>query len=379
MRRVYYITLKEFVQVFRDPRMLMIIFIAPVLQLFLFGYAVTMDVNNITMAVMDRDHSQASRDLESAIFNSGYFQEVGSADSDRDVEASLVNGLADMVLIIPRDFERDLVSGRGAKIQVLLDGAESNSAAVGMGYLQKTLASYTENEIQARLALITARTGGAIRSLPLVTGQSRFRFNPELKSSFFFVPGVIAMILMITTMLLTGLAITREREIGTIEQLVVTPIKPYQLILGKMLPFTIIGIADITLILVVGVGHFRLPMNGSVGLLYLAALVFLFSTLGMGLLVSTVSHTQQQAIFVIMLVIMPAVLLSGLMFPIANMPKPVQWLTYLNPLRYFLVILRGVILKGNTIMELIPQFFLMLSLGLILFTIAVTRFRKTIE
>jgi ABC-2 type transport system permease protein len=379
MTRILYMARKEFVQIFRDPRMFMIIFIAPILQLFLFGYAVTMDVNNITVAVMDQDQSLASRDLLRAIFNSGYFTDAGSLDSESDVAAALVHTRADMVIVVPHGFSDDLARGDQAQLQILLDGAESNSATVGMGYIGKTLSAYANTNIRARISRIAAASGGRLRSLPLVSVEPRFRYNPELKSSIYFVPGVLAMILMIITMMLTSMAITREREIGTIEQLVVTPIKPYQLILGKMLPFAIIGMVDITLILIVAIGHFHLPFRGSVLLLYGAAVCFLFTTLGMGLLISTISNTQQQAIFVTFLILQPAIMLSGLMFPIANMPEPIQWLTYLNPLRYFLVILRGIILKGNDFMTLAPQFFLLFALGAMLISVAVARFHKTIE
>lgn len=379
MTRILYMARKEFVQMFRDPRMFMIIFIAPLIQLFVFGYAVTMDVNNITVAVKDEDQSRAGRDLLRAIFASGYFAPAGSVDSERDVAAALVHTKADMVIVVPRGFGDALARGEQAQLQILLDGAESNSATVGLGYIGKTLSAYANDNIRARISRIAAASNGRLRSLPLVSAEPRFRYNPELKSSLYFVPGVLAMILMIITMMLTSMAITREREIGTIEQLVVTPIKPYQLILGKMLPFAMIGVIDITLILIVAVGHFKLPIRGSVPLLYGAAFCFLFTTLGMGLLISTISATQQQAIFVTLLILQPAILLSGLMFPIANMPEPIQWLTYLNPLRYFLIILRGVILKGNDFMTLAPQFFLLLALGSMLLSIAVARFHKTIE
>jgi len=377
MGRIWHITRKEFIQTFRDPRMVMIIFVAPIVQLFIFGYALTTDVTNITVAVMDLDKSAAGRRLTDALFNSGYFINAGAVDSDEQLEAALVRGLADMALVIPVDFSDKLDRGETASLQVLLDGSESNSATVGMGYLGKIIAASTEAEIKRCLAQLSAQLGGARRVQPTVEVESRFRYNPELKSAFYMVPGVLVMILLVITMMLTSLAITREREVGTMEQILVTPIKPWQLLAGKMLPFTIIGMIDVLLILVVGVGHFELPMVGSVGLLYLASLFFLFSTLGLGLLVSTVSQTQQQAIFVSLLFMMPAILLSGLMFPIANMPAPVQYLTYANPMRYFLDIVRGVILKGNDLMTLAPQFFALLALGALIFALASARFQKT--
>jgi ABC-2 type transport system permease protein len=379
MGRVLHVALKEFIQTFRDPRMFGLIFIAPILQLFLFGYAVTLDVNNITLAVMDRDRSVASRDIVRAVLNSGYFTFVGAVDTDRALSETLVDTRADVVLVFPERFADRLDRGESAPLQVLLDGSESNSSGVAVSYLQKILFRYGQGQIDARLGRLSGLTGSGRRPELWTHTETRYLYNPELKSSWYMVPGVLGMILLVITMLLTSLAITREREIGTMEQLVVTPIKPWQLLAGKMIPFAVIGLIDVTLILVVAAGHFRLPMVGSIGLLYFATSLFLFSTLGLGLFISTLSHTQQQAIFLALMVMLPSVLLSGLMFPIANMPEPVQWLTYLNPLRYFLVIVRGVILKGNGLFILAPQFFMLFSVGATVFTLAVARFHKTID
>jgi ABC-2 type transport system permease protein len=379
MGRIIHLVRKEFIQAFRDPRMFVIIFIAPIFQLFLFGYAVTTDVKNITIAVMDRDRSLASRDLVRAVLNSGYFTFIGEVDTDEEIAEALVNTRADVVLVFPERFADRLDRGEAAPLQVLLDGSESNSSGVAMGYLQKILVTYGRGEIDARMDRLSGLTGSGRRPEPWVTPEIRYQYNPELKSSWYMVPGVLGMILMVITMILTSLAITREREIGTMEQLVVTPIKPWELVAGKMIPFAIIGMVDVTLILVVAAGHFGLPMVGSIGLLYFATLIFLFTTLGMGLLISTLSQTQQQAMFLALMVMMTSILLSGLMFPIANMPEPAQWITYANPLRYFLVIVRGVILKGNGLFILAPEFFMLFSLGAIVFSLAVARFNKTID
>jgi ABC-2 type transport system permease protein len=379
MGRILHVARKEFIQTFRDPRMFGLIFLAPIIQLFLFGYAVTTDVNNITLAVMDRDRSVASRDVVRAVLNSGYFTLVGSVDTDEQITRALVDTRADVVLVFPERFSDRLDRGESAPLQVLLDGSESNSSGVAVGYIQKILVTYGRGQIDTRMDRLSGSTGSGKRPEPWINPEIRYLYNPELKSSWYMVPGVLGMILLVITMLLTSLAITREREIGTMEQLVVTPIKPWQLLAGKMIPFAIVGVIDVTLILVVGVGHFRLPMVGSIGLLYFAAVIFLFTTLGMGLLISTLSQTQQQAIFLSLMVMMPSVLLSGLMFPIDNMPEPVQWLTYLNPLRYFLVIVRGVILKGNGMLILAPQFFMLFTVGATVFTLAVARFHKTID
>jgi len=284
---------------------------------------------------------------------------------------------AEIVLVFPVDFSRKLDRGETAPLQILVDGAESNSAAVGVGYLQRILTAFNRDRIVERSNRAVGVPASARTQRVPVIAPTRYRYNPELQSSFYMVPGVLAMILLVITMMLTSLAITREREIGTMEQLVVTPIKPWQLLAGKMLPFAVIGIVDVTLILIAAVGQFGIPVAGAVGLLYLATAVFLFTTLGMGLLISTLAGTQQQAIFVSLLVMMPAILLSGLMFPIANMPDPVQWLTYANPMRYFLVIVRGVVLKGNGLAVLAPQFLMLLALGTVVFALAAARFRKT--
>jgi len=377
MGRILHMARKEFLQMFRDPRMVGILFIAPIFQLFLFGYAITTDVRNIRLGVLDRDGSQASRDLVRAVVHSGYFTCAGEMGSDARISRALTAGAVDMVLVFPHDFARKLERGETVDVQILADGSDSNSAGIAAGYLQKILAEFNTRVLGERVdrAGARARVGGA--GQPPLAPETRYLYNPELKSSFYMVPGVLAMILLVITMLLTSLAITREREIGTMEQLVVTPIKPWQVLAGKMLPFAVVGFADVTLILVTAVGHFRIPMQGSLGLLYLASALFLFTTLGMGLLISTVSGTQQQAIFVSLMVMMPAVLLSGLMFPIQNMPEPVQWLTYANPLRYFLVIVRGIILKGNGFRVLAPQFFMLLCLGTVVFALSAARFRKT--
>ncbi|NLH48434.1 MAG: ABC transporter permease [Myxococcales bacterium] len=370
---------KEFIQVFQDRRMVAILFVAPVLQLFLFGYAITTDVRNIDLGVMDLDDSSASRELTRAVLNSGYFVFAGQLDGDEAIAGALVHGDADVVLVVPHGFGNDLARGQTATVQVLLDGSESNSANLAVGYLGKILLSYGDVALERRAALLSARLGGRPLSLPIVNAETRYRFNPELKSSWFMVPGVLGMIMMIITMLMTSLAITREREIGTMEQLIVTPIQPWQLLAGKMLPFALIGLVDVTLILLAAMGHFGLPLRGSLALLYLAAGVFLFTTLGLGLFISTISHTQQQAMFTSILIMMPAVLLSGFMFPIDNMPRSIQYLTYANPLRYFLIIVRNVILKGCGWNVLAPQFGMLFLLGLILFALASLRFRKTIQ
>ncbi len=378
MGRILHMARKEFIQIFQDPRMVAILFLVPMIQTFLFGYAVTTDVTNINIAFVDQSGGNESRALIDAVLHSGYFVSAGALTSDEQIETALVGGQADMVLVIPSSFADDLARGRTASVQLLLDGAESNSANVGAGYLSKIFAAQGARFIERRLDQLAVKTGGARRPVPIVNAETRFRFNPELKSAWYMVPGILGMILLVITMLMTSLAITREREVGTMEQLIVTPIKPWQLLAGKMLPFALAGLVDVTLILALATGHFGLPIVGSIGLLYFASAVFLFTALGMGLLISTISQTQQQAMFVSFLVLMPAILLSGFMFPIENMPEPVQYMTYANPLRPFLVIVRGIFLKGNGWAELAPQFAILFGLGVAVFTIASLRFNKTV-
>jgi ABC-2 type transport system permease protein len=379
MGRILYMARKEIIQVFRDQRMVSILFIAPIMQLFLFGYAVNLDVTNVKLAVMDQDNSAESRDLVAAILQSGYFISAGRALSDKEISDDLLYGKADVVMVVPYRFAADVAAGRKTQVQLLLDGGQSNTATVAMGYLGKIFAAHAMSTIEVRLAAISALFGGSPVTLPMINTQTRVRFNPELKSTWFMVPAVLGMIMMITTMLLTSLAITREREVGTMEQLVVTPIKSWQLLAGKMLPFAVIGIVDVTLILIVARGHFGLPMAGSLGLLYFATADFLFATLGLGLMISTMAHTQQQAMFVTLFIMLPSTLLSGFFFPIDNMPVAVQYLTYVNPLRFYLMIVRAIILKGNGWAVLAPQFGLLFLLGAILFGVASMRFSKTVQ
>ncbi len=379
MKRILYITRKEFIQIFRDPRMSFIIFIAPVVQLFLFGYAVTTDVKNIDVAIMDLDRSKESREILRTIFSSGYFNFVDYVDDNNELEKVLISSKANIIIVIPDRFSENLSKNLVAELQIIVDGAESNLINVSVGYINKMLTKFVKDRVELNIQKISILTEGKVNSLPIVNAESRFLYNPELKSSVYFVPGVLAMIIMIITMLLTGLAITREREIGTIEQLIVTPVKPYQLIIGKMIPFILIGLVEASIILLVGVWHFKIKVAGSVILLYFSFLTFLFSTLGIALFISTISKTQQQVVFVTVLIMMPSIVLSGLMFPINNMPEPVQYLTYLNPLRYFVEIIRGIILKGNDFLILAPKFLILLFLGIFMLILAIFRFRRTME
>ncbi len=366
--------IKEFIQVFRDPRMRIVLFVLPALQTVIFGYAVNMDVKNVPTAIFDRDNSNESRELAAIMASSGYFRIAGYIESDAEAQKLLDRGNVRLVLGIQHGFSEQLRRGESAPVQVLLDGSDSNTAGVVMGYLARLATDYN-NRLQSAYAI---RHLGQAPRVGRVELASRAWFNPNLESPPFYVPAVITNILFVITMLLSSMAIVREKEIGTIEQIIVTPIRKSEFILGKTLPFVLIGYIDVFLISAVGKLVFDTPVRGSLWLLFLATTLFLMSSLGIGLLISTVSQTQQQAMMTAFFIIFPAMLLSGFAFPIENMPEPAQWLTLLNPLRYYMVIIRGIFLKGVGLDILWPQLAALGVIGIVVLLIAVGRFKKTV-
>lgn len=369
--RIYRMLVKEFIQVLRDPRMKALIFVMPVIQLIMFGYAVTTDVDHIRTAVCDLDKSPQSRALIERFTASGYFAVVDNTDRPEKLGELLDRGKATIGIQINRGFADDLKSGRQAAIQTLVDGTDSNTGTVAMDYAQRI----TQEFSRAR-AVPAELTQLALPQNNPVELRSRAWFNPDLKSRYFNVPGVIAVVLLLISLLLTAMAIVREREIGTMEQLMVTPIRPLELILGKTLPFVLICFVDVLVVTFIGVNWFHVPIYGSLWLLMFGAGLYLMSTIGVGLFISTISHTQQQALMSSFFFYLPAVLLSGFMFPISNMPELAQWLTYFNPLRYFLVIIRDIFLKGSGWEILWPQFAALAVLGVVLLTFSSLRFQK---
>jgi ABC-2 type transport system permease protein len=367
--------IKEFIQVFRDPRMRIVLFVIPTLQTIIFGYAVNMDVRNIPVAVMDRDNSAESRDLVAIMGSSGYFVTKARIDSYDEARALLDRGTVRVALVIDHGFAERLRGGRAADAQVLLDGSDSNTAGIIGGYLGRLSTAYNAR-LQAAYAARHVESPPRIGRVELV---ARAWFNSNLESPPFYVPAVITNILFVITMLLSSLAVVREKEIGTIEQVIVTPIRKGEFILGKTLPFVLIGYIDVALISTVGALVFDVPLRGSLGLLFLATTLFLMSSLGLGLLISTVSQTQQQAMMTAFFIIFPAMLLSGFAFPIENMPLPVQWLTLLNPLRYYMVVIRGIFLKGVGLEVVWGQLAGLGVLGVALLSLAVRRFQKTLS
>jgi ABC-2 type transport system permease protein len=364
---------KEFLQVLRDPKMRGVIFVMPLLQVMVFGYAVTTDVRNVPVAVLDFDQSVASRELLSRFSASGYFRFVSQTRNVNDATHLLDKESVGAILRIDQGFEEDLRAGRTAKLQVIADGTDSNTAGIVLGYTGRIAGEFSGKVLLTRFARLRG-VGPLPGSVELL---SRAWFNENLESRNFYVPGVIAIIVMLVTLMLTSMAIVREKEIGTIEQLLVSPITPAEFILGKTLPFALIGYADVLLVAALGVFWFEVPIRGSLPLLLVATTFYLMTTLGIGLFISTVSRTQQQAMMSVFFFYFPAVLLSGFMFPIANMPPLVQYLTYANPLRYFLVILRGIFLKGAGAATLWPPMAALLAMGLLTLLVTTRRFRKT--
>lgn len=370
--------IKEFIQIFRDRRMKAIIFGIPIMQLIVFGYAVTTDVNNISTVFYDLDRSNESRELARRLESSGYFTIRYSPGSSGEIRELLDRGKVLCAFQINRGFGRDIQKGIQTEIQVIVDGTDSNTATVAMNYTNRVITKYAM-DIRAQNYEVTTNPLSPTLIKDGKGGldvRTRVWYNADLRSRNYNVPGVIALMIMLICLLLTSMAVVREREIGTMEQLMVTPIRPVELMLGKTLPFGIIGFFDMILVTVVALFWFNIPIRGSLPLLFLCTATYLLSVLGIGLFISTISKTQQQALMATFLFFSPAVLLSGFMFPIENMPEVVQYGTYLNPLRYFLVIIRGIFLKGVGIDTLWPQMGALLVLGVGVITISSLRFKK---
>ena len=382
--RVREIVLKEFRQSLRDPRMRVMLVVPPLIQLIVFGYAVNMDVDSARIAWQDLDRTAESRDLRADFEGSGRFQVVATPAGSAGVQELLDRGQVAAVIRVLPNFARDVKRGDTADVQVLLDGTDSNTASIVSGYASRTVARYAAGALRRRQrdilvgpAMASQAAVGA--ALPSVGLQSRVWFNSDLRSRNYFVPGIVVNLVMLVTLMLTSMAIVREKEIGTMEQLMVTPIRPVELILGKTLPFALVGLLDTALIVVLALLIFHVPFRGSLLLLFASTVVFLLASLGAGLFISTISRTQQQAMMSTFLFFQPAFLLSGFAFPVRNMPSTIQYLTYLNPVRYFLEIVWGIFLKGTGIGILWPQLMAMAALGFGILTLSVLRFRKKLD
>jgi ABC-2 type transport system permease protein len=376
MKSVYHLIRKEMRQIFRDPNMLRIIFIMPLVQLFILGYAITFDVKNLETIMIDRDGSFESRSLVDRFAHSEHFIVRRIGDPGAGIEEYLRRGDATIAIVIPERFGRDLRAGV-ADVQILLDGQNSNTAGVALGYCSRIIYRYMQDISKER----TAHAGAAIaarltRDVRIVEPRTRIWYNPELRSVFFMIPGIISILLLNITMLLTGLAIVKEREAGTLEQLFVTPLRPWQVIAGKTVPFAMLGVAEMAIATTVGMLWFHIPLLGSVATLALMAFCFILTTLGLGIFISTVASTQQQALFISWFFLQMFVLLSGIFYPIENMPQWIQWVTLINPLRYFVAVNRELLLKGAGLDALWPELRSLLAIGVVVFAIATLRFHK---
>jgi len=376
--RLLRVLLKEVLQLRRDRRMIGMMVLGPLIQLLVLGYAANLDVEDIPTLVVDRDHSVESRDLMERFVGSGYFEIVGTERSIAGIDDWLVTGRAQIALVVGENYGNELKTGRGPRVQVIADGTDSNSAVVGLGYASRIIAQVGGEMVLRRLRE-GSRTGPPPRvaSLELVP---RIWYNPELKSHWFYVPGIIAITLMLLTMITPSMAVVREKEVGTLEQISVTPLRSWQLILGKLLPFFVVGVLDLVLATAVTLFVFGVPLRGSFPALFVLTLPFLLNTLGLGLLASTLARTQQQAMLIsTFLLMLPQIYLSGLFFPIENMPHAIQLSTYGIPVRYYATILRGVFLKGAGFAELWPQAAILTGYGIGVLALASLRFRKSLD
>src|SRR4051794_11233770 len=373
---------KEFIKALREPRMQVMLFVPPMVQLLVFGFAVNLDVDHTRIAWMDMDRTPLSRELRARFQGSGRFDVVSQPENEADVQRALDRGTAQAVVRVLPGFERDVQRGRPTAVQVLIDGTNSNTASLIASYGGSIIADFSgavSAERQNVRLLARSPTGPVSAAVPQVTARTRVWFNPDLYSRNYFVPGVVANIIMMVTLMLTVMAIVREKEIGTMEQLMVTPIRPIELMLGKTLPFAVVGIVDVALVTGVALLVFHIPFRGSALLLFFCSVLFLMTSLGAGLFLSTISQTQQQAMMMNFFFSTPAFMLSGFAFPIRNMPVAVQWLTYLNPLRYFIDIVRGIFLKGAGVSVLWPQMVCLAVYGATVLTLSAVRFQKKLD
>jgi ABC-2 type transport system permease protein len=382
--RILAILWKEFFQALRDPRRRSLLIGPPLLQLVLFGYAVNLDVEHAPIAWMDMDRTPESRELLAAFQGSRYFRITALPTTDNEVPDLMDHGKVQAVLRVLPGYARDVKRGNSASVQILVDGTNSNTASIVANYATQIVLTHATQTLatrqNSRLVGLTAKIGGAAPAvIPVLTAQSRVWFNPDLVSRVYFVPGVIVNIIALVTIMLTSMSIVREREIGTMEQLMVTPVKPLEVIMGKLLPFAVVGVVEVALVVVAARLIFHVPIRGNILLLFGCSLLYLLSTLGVGLFISTISQTQQQAMMASFFFFMPAMLLSGFAFPIRNMPPAAQYLTCLNPLRYFMQIVRDLFLKGVGVASLWQEILALFVFGLAILSLSALRFHKNLD
>jgi len=370
IKRVLAIIKKEFSQIKRDKRTIAIIIMMPIMELLLFGYAASTSVDHIPTAVLNNDIGMESGELLEGFANSQYFDLDYHVKSMSDIEEYIDHGYAKAGVVIPPNYSEDIKNGKTAQIQLIVDGTDPTTA--------QTILSSAGGVVQSMSVEISKKTMGSAMTQPLDL-RSRVWYNPDMSSIYFNIPGLIGVILQTVTLMLTSFSIVRERERGTMEQLIVTPITKMELMVGKIIPYVIIGFVDIVLALAISVFWFQVPIAGSISLLLLFSVIFLFGALGVGLLISTVSKSQLQAMQLSMFMIMPNILLSGYMFPREAMPSAIYALSTVLPLTYFIKVLRGIILKGNGFMELFTEFIILIVFGIVFLALATFKFKKKID
>ncbi|HNS95646.1 MAG TPA: ABC transporter permease [Polyangiaceae bacterium] len=375
---LYSVMRKEVLQAFRDKRMATLLLIAPLMQLVVLGYAVDLEVDHIPTVVCDQDRTPASRALLEATFAEGTFQRVATVTRPAEAVAQVTDGKAASAWIIPRGYEQALARGTGAAVQVLIDGTDTNRAQVASAAAQQ-MALFRSVEISTQSLASSSALAQRQASTAQISPVARVLYNPNLRSATYMVPGLAATVVLIVTTIVTAMGIAREKEMGTMEQLLVTPLRPWILLVGKCLPFAAVGLLDVAGVIAIGAWLFDVPLRGSLLVVFVGAAFYVLSTLGMGVFISTVSSSQQQAILGGFLFLLPAILLSGFMTPIDNMPQPIQWLTYANPVRYFIEVMRSVLLKGAGFAELGFQLVALASFGVLILALSAFRFKKQLD
>lgn len=374
MRKIFHIIKKEFIQVRRDRGMLMILFVAPLLQLLILGFVISSEVRNIRTVICDLDDSSTSRLLVERIRNSGYFDLAWFDTRQNHLHDYLDDGRAVVAVVIPSDFSTRLQRGERTSLQVLMDGQDSNTSTIALGYINGILQSEMMDQIEGQLM-----GSEAAAEVHLISPNLRVWYNEELKNSDYMVPGIVVFLLTMVTTLVAAMGLVREREIGTLEQLLVAPIRKHELLIGKLVPFAVLGLIELAFAISVAKLIYDIPIAGNLGLLLIFTLVYLFTTLGLGLFISATSGTQQQAMFLTLFFLMFFMLMSGFLFPIENMPKTMQIISLLNPMRYFVLVIREIFIKGAVVRHLFHQGVALLIFGAVVFTFAVLRFQSRMK
>ena len=376
MKTILHIIKKEFLQFKRDPKMFGIVLVAPIVQLIFLGYAATLDVNIVHILFMDNDKTETSRNFIERFESSGFFSIDYYADNYDELTEQINNANVLVGFAIPKGFSKNINRNETIKLQAIFDGSDGNTANIAAGYISKIISKYSQDII------IDYRNKSGLKINPVgqISAEIRTWYNPYLKTRYFMVPAIVALLVSIITLLLTSLAVVKEKEIGTLEQIIVTPIKSYQLIIGKLIPFLILGLISVVLVIAMMNILFGIPVRGSVTFLFVASFFYILSTLGLGLFVSTISKTQQQAMMIaIFVIMMPMIYLSGFAFPIENMPEILQYVSYLIPLSYFITIIRSVVLKGIGIADLWQELLILFFMGTIILYLSSIRFNKKID